>query len=564
MDLAFGYSETIFIGNTSVTVIPDKASAGSPERLSSKAFLLCEQYFCRLEYPPNQSTIHPALIQSIWLTDCNEPEFQQNHVTGIAQSDEWVSNNGLGPTADSLICVEGLHLHIAILDSSSKPRAVPRRVAVGGTPSRVTYSVSLNKLIVGHVEIKVKEHRRANGQLPMPKRRLLQPTIAFIEPTKSLPLSTTQRQAICRPGDKILGIVEWLPSEGDKSWRKLIVNTLEAGTGSRPDTGCLYFFDMAVTDTGEVRLTSRRELKRDKPVFAVAPYGTSSLVHCTGNDLVLEKLSDKRWQKLSTYKLRSPGTHVSMVESFIYVTTMRESVHIFQVENDTLVSRFGDSQARNGLHHLTIPEQSVTMASQMNKRIIGLWQPPREATTNSTSVLFEASLPGSIIRFAHGFMKPPWRAHNTRKIDAIIGMSTDGSMYQLDMLDEASWKLLRFIQNMALHNPTICPLSSINPPRGHIDPCPKGWHQLPPDKMQVDGDILLRLLDLGRPTDRSLLESMLAQEPDHERQSIDFDSAQARQERFAEIVREALEIKAGEDPIEAAMLYIREMLQPVL
>ena len=566
-------------------VRPDMASWSKQSDLCCRALLACGDNFCRLEYSTNQRKPKTARVHSIWLTDHDEPSFQQAPITVVAQPDPW---NLQKSSSGSLFCIEKFNLHIAELDTSAIPRALPRRYFIGGTPSRIIYSSCVNRLAVGFSKTIVRNARRTNGHERTKHRRLLYPILAFIDPCAAF---TTENKAVevsdvdgetayeeissernskirshCigKSGERILGLLDWYLREDGTLNHLLVVNTLRgrntAGNSAGKPTGQILLFNLLQDRNGEVTPVLKTAIKRDEPVYAVAAFGASSLVYCTGLQLVLQPLSlpERRWQPAKACALPCQGRSISVHEPFVYITTTKDSLLVFRVDGDTITPQLSDKVARNGLHHLLLPEHSLVMVSDEADIVSGLWQPPGTRLNNSTTTLFEAKLPVSIIRFQRGLIKPSWRRVPSTEPTTILGCSTDGSFYQFEIINEPKWRLLRFIQNMAERNGDICPFTYLDRRRRHIEPSTRRHHY-----MHVDGDILVRLLERGQPDSETLLTAMLDQDPEPAQRLYDFDTAANRRERFTELVNAALGDHDG-DSVEATVDYLRNVLQPVL
>jgi hypothetical protein len=299
----------------------------------------------------------------------------------------------------------------------------------------------------------------------------------------------------------------------------------------------------------------------------------SSLLYCCGNELVFQtlRLPDKKWLPPFKHTLGSPSIHISVAGLFVYVTTARHSLTILKVENDELRPQFSDRVARDGLHHFHTRDPSVTLVSDKACSVTGLWQPPRESsvqiiglaerraerrTESSAITLFEAILPKSITRLRSGALSSAWCSSLTTQRETVLGSSADGTFYQLLILSETTWRLLRFIQNLALRNRLICPFQYSNPPHKHIEPSTKKNRY-----MHVDGDVLIRLVNLGG---ASLLQAMLEQEPHPDNRFHDYETAVARYGRFCELVRDVAGGDGPENPVQAAIDTIRSHLVPDL
>ena len=118
-----------------------------------------------------------------------------------------------------------------------------------------------------------------------------------------------------------------------------------------------------------------------------------------------------------------------------------------------------------------------------------------------------------------------------------IGSSSESSFRQFKVLLENEWRLLRYLQNLAQQNRTVCPISwrdnvqSDGSPRNPLDPS----RLKPRDKklaMHINGDILRRI------TAESLQDKLI---PEGKAQSSerDLSTAEARREllrKYAEQV----------------------------
>ena len=567
---------------------PDLTSSANQDELCSRALLVCGNEFCRVEYASNETRAKTATINSIWITDQEEPSFQQRAIEALAQLAPWNSSQ---PTSGSLYCIEGSNLHIAEVDLFSKPQALPRRIPVGGTPSRIMYSKRFERLIVGFTKVVVRSSRQTNAHVRTGSRRLLFPMLTLIDPCEDIIVKTEPKDTavtgdnfpsdassqnlvksrspfvpvahcIGKSGERILGILEWFPSECGITLHLIVINTYRARTTPNKPTGRILLYTLTRDPTGRVTPTLKISIKRDDPVYCLATYGPTSLVFCCGSELVLQTYSipDKKWVNSAKLTLRSGGRAISAQAPFIYVTTFVDSLMIFEFDNNILVPRFSDEVARDGLHHLLLSEHSLVMLSDEADIVTGLWHSSTARLDDSTVTLFEARLPTSIARFHRAFVKPSWRSGSLEYNETVIGSAINGSFYQFEIISEATWRLLRFIQNMAERNHVVCPITHLEKKRRHLEPSVAQKHY-----MHVDGDILLRLLECSRPDGDTLLREMLEQEPESFYRHYDFEDAAARLQRFSELVDSIRgEGDDGRDPIEVAVDYLRKTLQPAL
>ena len=551
--------EELIIGHTSVKVTTDVTKR-------DRAIIHCEETMCTLEYPKPKFAQAPAIVSNIWITDPGEPALQHGYLSAITQFvDPWLPRDNPGLAAGSLVCVSGESLHF--VDLNLQPQMVPRSLQIAGSPIRVIYSKQLDKLVVLHTKLTIQRSRTSNELYSQIGQRSLEPRIGFLEPNSEDLMITNQREndeimaSERKPGEKFLGITEWFPRIHEKVYHMLVVNTM-LSRASKP-VGRLLFFALGPNIGHCPKLTVKKRLELEAPVYCVTPYPEKSLIYSCGDDLCMQTLvADHfgiKWQPPIKAAMRSPARHLTIAEPHIYVSSTRESLSVFRYEDDKIVYQFGDQSARNGMHHVNLPEQSLVLASNMNSTVVGLWYPPQRRIDNAMTTVFEAVLPGSITRFQY-ITRPVWyrdassndgnqaRTHLPAQGDeAIIGSSADGTITQFDILDKG-WRLLRFIQNMAERNPIICPFVTFDPFKRHIEPSTTRPHH-----MHINGDILQRMLERGG---EDLLREMLDKEPDPERRYTDFDTAEARWARFRELAMEVVDME-GEAWLERVLLWIR-------
>ncbi|KAL8845126.1 MAG: hypothetical protein Q9176_000294 [Flavoplaca citrina] len=517
-------------------------STGSSDGAWSKADAPCrhvkrlplEQTLYTVEYLGGASPTNPASVNKLWVTDPNLQAFQQGPATSIAQASSNIPHGCSKFAAGSLFYLSGSSLVVADISSFPRPEMVPRRLPLNGTPTTVLYSEHLDKLIVMYTtEVHQRGKRLRKGMAV--QRTAPQPAIALVEldaePVR-LDLDGQDGPNILDsscvlPGEKFLGLVEWLPTVGERQHYMLVVHTATGQAGSQATISRLLFFSL-INDAGSATLKIDMEHKAE--ICAVAPYGRSSLVYGCGNDILLRFLDveSKKFRHPMKLTLRSPAVHISVKGLDIHVSTESHGHHILSVVEDKLVARWADRVSRPSAYHLVLPEQSLVLATDLDCRIAGLWQPPQPHLDRTAPLIFEAFLPRSITRLCRIqtqkdrllLTQPePQTTYSTSPINAKIGngivaraerylskenlLATceDGTIYQLSLLDQASWRLLAYIQNMAMREPRICPYP--HPRVGEQDLEPSMARKR---DMHIDGDILTRLLERGG---RRLLEEML-------------------------------------------------------
>ena len=545
------FCERIQIGSTTATVATDNTR-------NSRAIILCEQKLRCVEYSINASfkAQVPASLNNIWLTDSDQAWFHQGNILAVTQGSS-------GFTQGLLLCVERSQIQMARIAGSSEPGMVPRHIHIKGTPTAALYSQRLKKLVVLFYQIIITPAIQRNGTRITPNHRSFKYETIIIDPdVESIGQCLEEGNDIAfnpaftgNPGEEFVGVSEWFPNDGKGLHHMFVVLPSQSESNGR-----ILFF--AASERG---LDFKREFEEGAPIRALAPYGPNSLIYCCGGDLCLLTLDVRAGKSsgkiLQPFKLGlgAEGLHISTNEPLVYVTTDKNGLLVFKTEENKLVPHLSGEGERIGLHHLTIPKLSLTITSQKDSTISGLWEP-------STSTGFEATLPGSITRFPQ-IRRPSWQnlfgiERSLAASEPIMGISTNGAVYQFEILDEHSRSLLRFIQNMAMRDRRVCPFGDEFLFRSrHLDPCLNRRANL-----HVDGDILRRLLDRDA---ENTLRGMLECDPVPGNRpwfEADFSRSLSRQERFEKLARAAgiVDWENGDRLIPAVITWMRIRLQIAL
>lgn len=549
----------MIFGDTSVAVVTDAAAPTAVGFRRRRAFVSCGDLFGILELQGHRSEPGGPLVRKIFLTDEREPGFRQSSISTVAQLDPWNADGDRTPLSRLLFCTEGTQLHCAVPSYDQEQGAVMRRMPIGGTPSRIIYSHSLQMLVIAMTSNQTRKDGSGNGAS---RSRLLFPMIRFEDldpmawsapPKPSAYLPSATSFVIGRSGERIVGMMEWLPSFAGTRYSFLLITTLLPSQNSGTGVGRIYRYRVGKDDDGAMSMDLKETIQRDEPVYSIASYGERSLVFGSGANLTLQTLTmDKKWSTPITAALRSPARMITTRESLVYVTTSAHSLSIYRVCEGELTLHFSDVIARNGLCHLALHESPLTIVSGNDNIVAGLWQPRNSQGVHSLRIGFEVTLSTSITRLwsSHAsYGAPP--SHRP----AFLGTSLDGSLHHFTVLDEHAWRLLRFLQNLAERSPLVSPLRNPALRRKHIEPRPKNTH--------VDGDVLLRLLDRPSSSADTLLESMLQEFMDAD-DDAEFPTVAKRQRRVMELVNAVPLHASGPDLVAAIALFLNALLQPVI
>ena len=519
---------------------------------SSRAFAVCEQTVYTLEYVDGASPTNPAVVNRLWLTDPKSSAFQQGQLSCFAQASSNIPQGYSRFAAGSLFYLTGSSLVLADVSSSPNPEMVPRHLPLMGTPTRILYSARLCRLIVLYTTIELLSPGAPLSTGTTVQRRALHPAIAFVDPDAEPTRFDQGERAILNllkaddaaRGERFLGILEWFPTDGKKQYHMLVIHTVIGQAGSQEAMGRLLFFFPYLDDNK--RIKQKIILDHEAEISAVATHGDSSLVYGCGNDILVRflNLEEKKFKQTMKVTLRSPAVHISVQGVNIHVSTKSHGHHILSLSEDGLTARWAERTSRISAHHLIAPEESLVITTDFQCRVAGLWQPPRPQLDRTAPLIFEALLPRSITRLCR-MPRPVWQKKQLEE-EAILGTSEDGTIYQLSLLDEASWRLLAYIQNMVMREPRICPYPHPRVHERNIEPS-----MARKQNMHIDGDKLIRLLERGS---RTLLEEMLAE-----------DGTQDRRDRLSILATDALKgKKSNGDIVESVLGWIRSLLLPAI
>lgn len=453
----------------------------------------------------------------------------------------------------SFVCISDRHLLVSILDETSK--AVPRRIPVNGNPTRLAYSQHLGKLIVGleAIDDSLQELDLKTGKIG----RSIRPTLAFIdldhEPIKTEEDLRNYKVPFGQTGERITSLITWNPTDGKKKYEMIIIATCLEDPDTDACDGRMVFINARPDPTSNnlVEAKVKHAYRHEKrPIYSMASYGPSSLVFCSGKQIILRtfEMQTREWRQVCEQTLPSPGIALSVREPFVHVTTAHHSLMIFKVDEKEkkFVSHAHDRMSRPGLHHVVMSRgPMLAVTSSRGGTVVGL----STISDAASPVLFEANLPLSVSRLREAKLQPV--EHSNRGV--FYGSTIDGTLYHYTTLNVDEWRLLRFIQIVCRGESKICPFTRRKirlPPR--IEPLSNH-----PEAMHIDGDMLSRLLELGVQEFKQMISNHELQPAGSTNHEIE-DSAEVITQfcNLADIV-----LGSSSDYVIAAMKWIRQLLQ---
>ncbi|KAK4450700.1 mono-functional DNA-alkylating methyl methanesulfonate N-term-domain-containing protein [Podospora aff. communis PSN243] len=400
-----------------------------------------------------------------------------------------------------ILMVSGTKLLFA--EVNEQPGPVHRHMPVNGTPTKVIYSHHLQCLVAA-------------------VNKGDKPTLMFVNPDtgedlgrpidkkKDCPLDFIP--GLGKSGDRIFGLTEWEFKKDGNIWRYILVATrdgrmivVSTGRGEAREDG-----------PPTIRYWTQFQRKGyDRPVYSVVGYD-EGLIYCVGQTIHWDVLdaTERKLKEVKTFALGSPATSLRISNGKLMALTSRDSLEIIDHspgEGESTGQSHVDPKTRNAIHMIEVagtqneePLGGIVLVADRDCEVVGLWV-PWHAPGRECEVIFEAELSTSIRRFRRGRTRPPWeypqhcpqygRLVSTLDDAEVLGMSLDGSLQHFTLLNLDSWRLLRFIQNIALTNAELYPFTHTHQlidDYSDFDPEPRMTRG---PEMQVDGDMLQRCLE---------------------------------------------------------------------
>ncbi|KAL9050537.1 MAG: hypothetical protein Q9162_006564 [Coniocarpon cinnabarinum] len=523
MDLITGTGE-INVGRPLVHKLGNSSIQLSVEDSSSKAIIVsCDNTALRVDVKSLYSNVEfPERrfnIDQIWPTDVNNRS-RKIPVSLMSAAQK----SSCGSPQPTIVAISPGQVLFGTLDTH--PRPLPLRHSLSGTPQRLLFSTINNCFFV--ITNTTYTHRRD---------RYIACQILALRTDNN---ATRQSQPLltCPPGRSILCVIEWIFDRDGKRYPFLVVGTADKKKEGE-QTGCIQFFKVQTEEHNVVALQLIKSYQEEAPVFGICQYDRETLVYCTGNNvkkrMYLPELDRDR--RVELMRDTAIAQFVTAHHPYITISFTHGSVRTYRLEGDELELIASDSQERRGLSHLPLTEHKLLLATDKDASVVGLRIPSTNAPDIPRALLFTAKLPASITRICKAEVRPFWKRNQLSIAceSQLIGTSPNGSVFAFSVVRLATWRVLRFVQNMCLRHQDICPFS----PRAvfermHIEPASAS-----PSDRQIDGDVLTRLVK--HPRAEEILGEMLMVHPQRSassRQAVDFDSPMARLRRFRELIED--------------------------
>ncbi|OAT07096.1 thermotolerance protein, variant [Blastomyces gilchristii SLH14081] len=546
------------LGNTSVRIRRYESDA-------TFAIVTCGRGLWRLSDVEDEES-DEFVLHKIWVTDQNNPARVQATIDVFTCIDSRPDFNS-GGLGGSLVCITRNQLLCCILEKT--PKTVPRHIAIPGSPKRIIYSEYLKQLVVAYNAVELKETAEC-------VKRWRRPRIDFIDPDDEVGVSSSislsgepegTPEAEPRPwrptggsGEEVTALLDWSVSSGDNVHHMVVAATAQPHSAHMGRV--IYMVARpSARSPGQIDSSVKYVLDYEAPVRAIAPFKPSSLVLAVGDQVIFQTIDPvaKKWRKRPGYHLESDAVAITVREPYIYVLTLKNSLCILQATDTGLTLHGQDGSDRESLDLVNLQDDSrITITSTLGGAIVGLTEvglTPEDKLIHKT---FTAHMPLSVFRLSRS--SRPAATTPGMGLEVTYGTAIDGTVYRFTTLSEPQWRLLRFIQNVCMKEPSICPLARRRR-RNSIDT----WEVTvsKPESLHVNGDILSRLVEGGI---GQLRRMMGVEEEDRMTESSKVAGSGGggggggeKVSRFMEFA--AAVVPGAEDPFAAVMAWMGSMVQ---
>ncbi|KJZ78093.1 hypothetical protein HIM_02730 [Hirsutella minnesotensis 3608] len=386
----------------------------------------------------------------IWLTDAKDasmPSPPVHSVCSLTHSiSEYPGHMSLMAQAGSRLLLAEIWPHVGL---------VPRSIPVGGTPTRIIHSQTWNCLIVALLQ----DNR---------------PTLAFIDIESGEAISVasdkdgTPSDFIAGLGhmdDRIYGLHEWLYVKDGKTFAFVIVTTKDG----RLLIVSINQFRARVGERRARRLQYWTRYKKmlGQPIYA-AVGDDQGIIYCVDRTVRWEvlDLAEKKLKLMNEYMLDSPATSLQVVREQLFALTTMHSLEVIDYKGKRggeMALVHSDCVSRRTVHMIDVGppaedgNQPVTMLSDQTGGIAGVWIPWQQRG-KEFEILFEGMLSTSVRRFVRARSRPPWMTDGYRPLYGvlpsgpaygdILGVSLDGSLQQLTVIEIDLWRFLALVQSL--------------------------------------------------------------------------------------------------------------------
>ena len=530
---AFGDSHSTQFGHETVRLYQQ---AGE----TKKAYAFSGLDTCVLQW--DGTAPQSLTVQNLWVSDKQRPQLAQGAITTVSTmpSIDYLSSTELvGAHASFLVVVSSSEVLLTSVDDSST--VVPRQIQVTGTPSRLIFAKQQRSFVCASMCTGVRNFPSDRRNAQPEERRQIWPVIEFIPADKDNVSFSFDLQ----PGEQVYALLEWSFQHNGKTYSSIMVGggyTRQKSDGQQQRKGRISFLQPRNRNWSVESVNESRSITFDDPVYALALYDELTYVVCTGSQVQLSRFDTdvNKWEQIcAPYRLANKGTSITISGALIHVSTASEGLITLRLNHSpsrnedgtfpySLTAIAQPPRADRPLSHTIVPitaDVNLALVTTQDQQLLGLTSPSPDALTrHRTALLFEAQLPRSINRIKQGSIRPLWAPAPPPGVllSNIIGLSTDGSVTGISIIDEALWRRLFWLQRVlewdehySPHAPEF-PIYGVDAEcseslRGRARGVPIGFASgsmaeialfsrddiRPEGDRHIDGDILSRILQPG-------------------------------------------------------------------
>ena len=443
-----------------------------------------------------------------------------------------------------VLAISGNSLLMSLMSTSS--HLLYKRFNVSGDPRKMAYSQYLNKIIAAADETTYQSTDAKYTKY----RRCIRPTLQLLD--MGVPIGGVAEKSIGltthfgNPGDLIIELLYWRPTDGSKHFEMLVVG-LESDLsqpGNVPD-GKIIFFE--ARRDGQIKVKMPMPFTQ-KPIRSICAIGFSSLVVGAGEELHLLELdfSGRKIKRTSTLRIPSAAVALAVKGTTIFAATRHHSMMLFRVREGKLENLRTDIRSRESRNIVIGPDKYLLADSGSGSQLVRLSDIEGH---DSMSINIDAHLPVNL----HHLRRLPDTFNNRFNM---LGISNRGTIYSFKGLDQDEWQLLRFLESLV----TKVKRAGIKFGRRQRDPAfnLKELSRMKPEtNMHVRGDVLAREL---LPGGRGGLRDLLWKEPDPLNAIEAFETSSARHEHFKRLARTVFG-QDEKDLLASTMLWVEDVVR---
>jgi hypothetical protein len=435
-------------------------------------------------------------IFRVWPIDASDRSVSPptiNSVASLHQIPDYDEN--------TLVMIAGSRILITQLRCDAGP--VPWYIPVGGAPKGLLYSERLKALVTVVVK---------NGLASL---HFFDPTTGtdLSRPVKKAKDQGGERQVdvdyiayMGHPDIKVVSLLTWRYKQNDKLYEWFVILTMCGDRTAR-------ILVVSAEEEGQtttigsprrIRFWTQFDRKVKDAKIRAAATDDSGIFFSFEKSIEYFVIEDKKFKETMRYDTQSPAIHLEVVDGRLHALTSHHSLTIFDyssrsaIESNRMQPVHRDDTARNGLYAMDVSSvvgglkdhEHFNLVSDPMCSVYGLWSPDTRFDSASFRLSFQAELTASTRRFGRGRTWPHWTREQPRygrlrastrglldittgsddgnkdkrkakgqerdEKENILGLALDGSLTQFSILDENEWRLLKYIQNLAMSCKEIC------------------------------------------------------------------------------------------------------------